>query len=151
MCSTNAVGCWIVPKRNRTGPCRPVTSQTGELAATAEYAEMCLSSLVTWRSFATLPPFLTCHSVLWQLVGCPPPPLVSPILLLHLPGSLPVFLPYLSMRIGGSHFHASSAPVSVTAPCPPVSLEAASLVWEAAGEAIGVQLSTTWELWDQLC
>lgn len=58
-----------------------------------------------WRSFAAQPPSLTCHSVLWQLVGRPPNP--SP--LFH-SFTLPVFLLYPSMLIGGSHFHVSGGP-----------------------------------------
>lgn len=123
------------------------TSQTGEFAATAVYAEMCLSSLVTQRpleEFCCAAAFLDL-SLSPLTAGRPPSP-SFPFFTTSPSQSLPVFLLDPSMLIGGLIFMCQAAPVSVTAPCPPVSLETASLVWEAAGEAIGVQLSPTQEL-----
>lgn len=100
-------------------------------------------------------PFVSCHleefchsatfldlSLSFLTAGrlLPPPP---PTFTRLVPPSFPLLLQHVDW---GSHFHVSGTPVSVTAPCLPVSLEAASLVWEAAGEAIGIQLSPTQEL-----
>lgn len=104
-----------------------------------------LSLKSTRRSFAAQPPSLTRHSVLRQLAAALLLPILPPFRSFTL--LVPPSLPFLSQHANrGSHFHVSGAPVSVTAPCPPVSLETASLVWEAAGEAIGVQLSAAREV-----
>lgn len=75
-----------------------------------------------WRIFAAQSPSLTCHSYLWQLVSHSSPPHPSPFLLLYYLGhSQSSFsIPACGSR---SHFHVSGTPISVTAPCLPVSLE----------------------------
>lgn len=51
-----------------------------------------------WRSFAAQQPSLTCHSVFWQLVVCPPPPHPSPFFhSFTIP--VPPSLPYISQHV----------------------------------------------------
>lgn len=103
---------------------------------------MCLSSLVTQRPLEEFCCSATFLDLSLSLLTAGRPPSSSPSFpLFTLPVPLKSCLSTPACAIGGSHFHVSGAPISVTAPCPPVSLETASLVWEAAGEAIGARLS----------
>lgn len=147
ICDVNVLNWWIVPEWNRSAPFRPVRWQRPVRQESLQpllCVQRCDFRLLSledpWRSYAT---FLDLS--LSPLTAARPPS-SSPSFPLFTPSpswSLPVFLFYPTMWIRGSHFHMSGTPVSVTAPSPPVSLETASLVWVAAGEAIGVQLSPT--------
>lgn len=94
---------------------------------------LCILSLSgPWKSFAGWPPSLACHSVLWQLLVCPPP-LGPPLFPLLCPLSASQSSTSTKACGSSSHFNVSG---TMTVPCLLVSLENRQPFWLTAGEEI---------------